>query len=107
MADDVPRLNVEGLTEAFAQAGGLESSGAGKDSSQLVELASQAPVMRLLDSALREAGNRRASDIHIEAFEREMVIRYRIDGRCYQVAQPPKTLALAIASRLKVLADLG
>ena len=100
-------LKVDALTEAFAQAG---SAGAGaeiaKDSSKLVELASQAPIVRLVDSVLSEAVARRASDVHVEAFERDVVVRYRIDGRCYQVAQPPKSLALAIASRLKVLANL-
>ena len=106
MADDVPRLKLDTLTQAFAQAGGVAAGEAGKDSAQLVELASQAPVMRLVDSVLLEAVNRRASDIHIEAFEHDVAIRYRIDGRCYQVAQPPKTLALALASRLKVLASL-
>ena len=106
MAEQVPQLKVEGLTEAFAQAGRMETGGGGVDSSQLVELASQAPVVRLVDSVLLEAVNRRASDVHIEAFEQEMAIRYRIDGRCYQVAQPPKTLALALASRLKVLANM-
>ena len=106
MTDD-PKLNVESLAEAFAQASSISAGlEPGKDSSQLVELANQAPVMRLVDSVLFEAVNRRASDVHIEAFERDMMIRYRIDGRCYQVAQPPKTLALAVASRLKVLANL-
>jgi type II secretory ATPase GspE/PulE/Tfp pilus assembly ATPase PilB-like protein len=103
MPDD-PKLNVEALAQAFAEADAIRAAEGGKDS--LVDLANQAPVMRLVDSVLFEAVNRRASDVHIEAFERDMTIRYRIDGRCYQVAQPPKTLALAIASRLKVLANL-
>ena len=99
------QLKVQALVDAFAQAGSaaLEPS---KDSASLVELANQAPVVRLVDVVLLEAVNRRASDIHIEAFERGVLIRYRIDGRCYQVAQPPKSLALAIASRVKVLANL-
>ena len=100
-----PKLNVQSLTEAFAQAGAVGAETA-KDSAKLVELASQAPVVRLVDVVLLEAVTRRASDIHIEAFERDVAIRYRIDGRCYQVAQPPKSLALALASRIKVLANL-
>jgi type II secretory ATPase GspE/PulE/Tfp pilus assembly ATPase PilB-like protein len=106
MADETPKLIVPSLADAFAQAGGLAGPVAGKDSAQLVELASQAPVMRLVDSVLLEAVRRRASDVHIEAFEQDMAIRYRIDGRCYQVAQPPKSLALALASRVKVLANM-
>ena len=108
MAEPAPQLRVDALAEAFAQLGraGVGVDDVVKDSSKLVELASQAPVVRLVDVVLSEAVARRASDVHVEAFEQEMTIRYRIDGRCYQVAQPPKSLALAIASRLKVLANL-
>ncbi len=105
MPDPARQLNVQALTEAFAQAGAVGAEQA-KDSAKLVELASQAPVVRLVDAVLFEAVSRRASDIHIEAFERDVFIRYRIDGRCYEVARPPKSLALAIASRIKVLANL-
>jgi type II secretory ATPase GspE/PulE/Tfp pilus assembly ATPase PilB-like protein len=100
------QLNVQALTEAFAQAGTAGVVAELKDSDKLVELASQAPVVRLVDTILLEAVNRRASDVHIEAFEQDVCIRYRIDGRCYLVAQPPKSLAFAIASRLKVLSNL-
>ena len=102
----LPQLKVQGLAEAFAQARVGLGEEAAKDSSKLVELANQAPVVRLVEAVLVEAVNRRASDIHIEAFERDVSIRYRIDGRCYQVAQPPRSLALAIASRVKVLSNL-
>ncbi len=106
MAEPTPVLEVKTLAEAFAQAGGaLPAEGAG-DSTKLVEMASQAPIVRLVDTVLMEAVNRRAADIHIEAFERDVMVRYRIDGRCYQVATPPKSLAFAIASRIKVLANL-
>jgi type II secretory ATPase GspE/PulE/Tfp pilus assembly ATPase PilB-like protein len=102
-----PQLKVQSLAEAFAQAtSGVGQAESSRDASRLVELANQAPVVRLVDTVLSEAVNRRASDIHIEAFEQEVSIRYRIDGRCYQVAQPPKSLALALASRIKVLANL-
>jgi type II secretory ATPase GspE/PulE/Tfp pilus assembly ATPase PilB-like protein len=107
MPEQDAQLKVQTLADAFAQAGstaaGMEAA---KDSAKLTELASAAPVVRLVDTVLLEAVSRRASDIHVEAFERDVNIRYRIDGRCYQVAQPPKSLALAISSRLKVLANL-
>jgi len=106
MADEPVRLNVQALSEVFAQADSAAVAAATKDSAALVELASQAPVVRLVDTMLLEAVKRQASDIHIEAFERDVLIRYRIDGRCYQVAQTPRTLAMAVASRLKVLANL-
>ena len=107
MAEAQPQLKVQALAEAFAKVGPV-GTGADliQDSAKLEELASQAPVVRLVDVVLFEAVARRASDVHIEAFERDVVIRYRIDGRCYQVAQPPKSLALALASRIKVLANL-
>ncbi len=100
-----PILNVPSLQEAFAAVQGV-SAEAAKDSAKLRELASQAPVIRLVDQMLAEAVNRRASDIHVEGLEESVNIRYRVDGICYQVAQPPKSLALAIASRLKILANL-
>ncbi len=107
MAEADTRLQVQALSEAFAQAGQIGlSADALTDQSKLVELASQGPIVRLVDSVMTEALDRRASDIHIEAFEREVSVRYRIDGRCYEVAQPPKSLALAIASRIKVMANL-
>jgi len=105
-----PALRVQSLTEAFSQAtqlaGATQAGKAAADSARLVELASQAPVIRLVDQMLLEAVKHRASDIHVEAFEQRVRVRYRIDGRCYDVAQPPKSLALALASRLKVLASL-
>ncbi len=101
-----PQLNVQALAEAFAQAGAAGVADEPKDSAKLVELASQAPVVRLVDTILLEAIHRRASDVHIEAFEKDVCIRYRIDGRCYLVAQPPKSLAFAIASRIKILSNL-
>ena len=108
-ASEDPALKVPALSEAFAQAsqpaGRIGGEGV-QDSAKLVELASQAPVIRLVDQLLLEAVKRRASDIHVEAFEQGVQVRYRIDGRCYQIAQPPKSLALALASRIKVLANL-
>jgi len=102
-----PHLDVQSLQQAFAQVGGeTVSAEAAKDSKKLLELASQAPVIRLVEAVLSEAVTRRSSDVHIEAFEDLVLIRYRIDGVCYEVAKPPKSLALAIASRIKILANL-
>ena len=106
MAEPTPHLEVRTLTDAFAQAGSSLPAEGARDSTQLVEIANQGPIVRLVDTILMEAVNRRASDVHIEAFERDVMVRYRIDGRCYQVASPPKSLAFAIASRIKVLSNL-
>ncbi len=105
MSDAAGQLRVDALAEVFAQAGAAAGTEPA-DSEQLLELASTAPVVRLVDAVLSEAVTRRASDVHVEAFERDVFVRYRIDGRCYRVAEPPKSLALAIASRLKVMANL-
>jgi len=72
----------------------------------LQELASQAPVVKLLNLILLQAIKDRASDIHFEPFEDKYVIRYRVDGVLYDITSPPKTLALAISSRIKVMSSL-
>ncbi|MBI3021511.1 MAG: Flp pilus assembly complex ATPase component TadA, partial [Candidatus Omnitrophica bacterium] len=107
MTEPDAQLNVQALAEAVSLVGSIGvPSEAAKDGAALMELASQAPVVRLVDVILLEAVNRRASDVHLEAFEQDVCVRYRIDGRCYLVARPPKSLAFAMTSRIKVLANL-
>jgi len=77
-----------------------------KDVDKLKEIASQAPVVKLLNMVLLRAIKEKASDIHFEPFEKDYKIRYRIDGICYDAAHPPKDLNLAISSRIKVMANL-
>jgi len=72
----------------------------------LVEMAGEAPVVRFVGMVLEQAIRDRASDVHFEPFADEFRIRYRVDGSLYEMTPPPRTLALPIASRLKVLADL-
>ncbi len=73
---------------------------------ELQELASQAPVVKLLNLIILEAVKDKASDIHFEPFGEEFRIRYRIDGQCVPAASPPNDLNLALASRIKVMANL-
>jgi type IV pilus assembly protein PilB len=70
-------------------------------------MASEAPIIRFVNLVLSQAIRDKASDIHFEPFETEFKIRYRIDGALYEMAPPPKTLALPIISRLKVVANLN
>ncbi|HWA87289.1 MAG TPA: type II secretion system ATPase GspE [Opitutus sp.] len=70
-------------------------------------MAGRAPIIRFVNLVLSQAIRDQASDIHFEPFEHEFKIRYRIDGALYEMAPPPKALALPITSRLKVLADLN
>ena len=70
-------------------------------------MAEQTPIIRFVNLVLGQAIRDKASDIHFEPFEHEFKIRYRIDGALYEMAPPPKQLALPITSRLKVLANLN
>ena len=76
------------------------------DADKLKEIASCAPVVKLLNMVLLRAVREKASDIHFEPFEKDYKIRYRIDGICYDAAHPPRDLSLAISSRIKVMANL-
>ncbi len=78
-----------------------------EDLATLQELASRAPVVKLLNMILLQAVKEKASDIHFEPFEQEYKIRYRVDGVLYEVARPPKNLSLGLASRVKVMANLN
>jgi type IV pilus assembly protein PilB len=72
----------------------------------LGDMASEAPVIRLVDLILAQAIRDGASDIHFEPFEEVFQVRYRIAGALYEMAPPPHHLALPVISRIKVLADL-
>jgi general secretion pathway protein E len=67
----------------------------------------EAPVIRFVNSLLFRAVKEKASDIHIEPFEKNVVVRFRIDGMLYDVYTAPKRLHAAIASRIKVMAELN
>src|SRR5208282_4079556 len=71
------------------------------------ELANQAPIVKFVNLVLQQAVLDRASDIHFEPFESEFRIRYRVDGALYEMAPPPKHLALPVTSRIKVMANLN
>lgn len=66
-----------------------------------------APVIKLVNALLFRAVKEKASDIHIEPYEKDMVVRYRTDGILYDVFKPPKKLQNAITSRIKVMANLN
>ena len=74
---------------------------------ELGDLANEAPIVRFVNLVLFQAVQDRASDIHFEPFEDEFKIRYRVDGALYEMAPPPKNLALPVISRLKIMANLN
>ncbi|MGH7770775.1 MAG: GspE/PulE family protein, partial [Candidatus Binatia bacterium] len=73
----------------------------------LRDMASEVPVIRLVNQMLSRALEDRASDIHIEPFENRLKVRYRIDGILHDVEPPPRQLKAAVVSRLKILAQLN
>ena len=70
-------------------------------------LANEVPIVKFVNLVLQQAVVDRASDIHFEPFETEFRIRYRVDGALYEMAPPPKYLALPVISRIKVMAGLN
>ena len=76
------------------------------DVKELERSTEEAPVVRLVNAVLTDAIRKRASDIHIEPYERMLRVRFRIDGVLYDIMQPPLKLKNAITSRLKVMASL-
>jgi type IV pilus assembly protein PilB len=70
------------------------------------ELGDQSPIIRLVNYIVYNAVREGASDIHIEPTERQLRIRYRLDGSLYQALEPPVHLAPAVASRIKIMANL-
>jgi len=77
-----------------------------EDVDHLRDLASEAPIIRLVNRLILNAVEIRASDIHFEPFENEFVVRYRIDGVLHEVDSPPHRLHAAIISRVKIMAKL-
>ncbi len=84
----------------------FEGRGDSIDLAELKEMADLNPVKKLLNLVLLQAIKDKASDIHFEPFEDEFKMRYRIDGVLYEMVPPPKYVAMAIASRIKVMASL-
>jgi general secretion pathway protein E len=80
---------------------------ASADLEHLRDMASEAPVIRLVNAVITDALEKRASDIHIEPFEKEFRIRFRIDGVLSNQETPPRELKAAIISRLKLMAKLN
>jgi general secretion pathway protein E len=76
------------------------------DVQQLKDLASEAPVIRLVSLLITNALEMRASDIHVEPFENRLGVRYRVDGVLHDVESPPKRLSSAVISRIKIMANL-
>ncbi len=77
-----------------------------QETEDLLEQEDDAPIIRLINAILGEAIAENASDIHIETFEKRLVIRFRVDGILREVVQPKRELAALLVSRIKVMAKL-
>ncbi|QQR49785.1 type II secretion system ATPase GspE [bacterium] len=93
---------MEELTEEEDEFG--FSSMEGKD---IMEMANEAPIVKLVNHVMFQAVKEDASDIHIEPYEKELRVRYRIDGNLYSRVIPPKRYQGAIVSRIKIMAHLN
>ncbi len=70
-------------------------------------MANEAPIVRFVDVIMYQAIKAKASDVHFEPFEKEFKIRYRVDGALYEMAPPPKNLAIPVISRVKIMSGLN
>jgi type IV pilus assembly protein PilB len=73
----------------------------------LTDMANQTPIIRFVNLVLQQAIKDKASDVHFEPFEDQFRIRYRIDGALYEMAPPPRNLAVPVISRVKVLSNMN
>jgi type IV pilus assembly protein PilB len=98
------------VAEDVANAGDVEVQRAKSEEIDLDRLATDsedAPVIKIVNLILVQAVKEKASDIHIEPFQKTLKLRYRIDGELIMAESPPKALQLAITSRIKILAGLN
>jgi type IV pilus assembly protein PilB len=94
--------DVEGVTSLA-----LDDSSEHDDLAKITEVTEDAPIVKLANLLIRQAIQDRASDIHIEPTEREVRVRYRIDGVLHEVMRSPKRVQAGLISRLKIMADLN
>jgi len=97
MGEDLKTVDAELVAEED------DDAGVSKDD---IDAASNAPVVKYVNATLMEAVKVRASDIHFEPFEREVTVRFRIDGSLREVTAPPKRLVNAVVSRIKIISSL-
>jgi len=77
------------------------------ETEDILDMANEAPIIRLVNMMIKQAINDRASDIHIEPYEKDMIVRFRVDGILYNMYSPPKKFQGAVISRIKIMANLN
>jgi type IV pilus assembly protein PilB len=99
--------SMEDILKQLGEAGDLLELRDGDAAINVEAEANATPIIRFVDLILFQAIQDRASDIHFEPFEHEFKIRYRVDGALYEMAPPPRHLALPVISRVKVMANMN
>ena len=99
--------SMEEILKQLGETGELLAVRGTDDTSAVEAEANATPIIRFVDLILFQAIQDRASDIHFEPFENEFKIRYRVDGALYEMAPPPRHLALPVISRVKVMANMN
>lgn len=99
--------SIDDLLEEIRSSEPTAEEGDDVTESDLASMANETPIIRFVNLVMQQAIRDQASDVHFEPFENEFRIRYRIDGALYEMAPPPKNLALPVISRIKVLSNLN
>ncbi|MEY2479576.1 MAG: type pilus assembly protein PilB [Verrucomicrobiota bacterium] len=99
--------SMEDILKQLGETGELLTQRGGDAAINVEAEANATPIIRFVDLILFQAIQDRASDIHFEPFENEFKIRYRVDGALYEMAPPPRHLALPVISRVKVMANMN
>jgi type IV pilus assembly protein PilB len=99
--------SMEDILKQLGDAGDLMQLRGDEAAAAVEAEANATPIIRFVDLILYQAIQDRASDIHFEPFENEFKIRYRVDGALYEMAPPPRHLALPVISRVKVMANMN
>ena len=98
---------IDSITMADDEEGVVHSLDNMESERDLLDLANEAPIIKLINLVITGAVKERASDIHLEPFEREVRVRYRIDGILYEKFQVPRSQQAAVVSRVKIMANLN
>lgn len=95
------------IEQTFTKEEEIQGEEEGLSLDKLIEKAEEAPVIKLVDLILGQAIEERASDVHIEPFKERISLRYRIDGKLYEIPPPARHIHLPILSRIKILSNLN
>jgi general secretion pathway protein E len=106
-AYDRASRSASAVMEEIADGGVDDETGDLNLDADIVDDPNQAPIIKFVNSLLSQAVKDRASDIHIEPFEKELVVRFRVDGVLYEIVKPPPKLQASIVSRVKIMAGLN